>query len=137
MYNMESRGEFLDRINSFEHSLLSLGDGYFNANPSLASKVGENGELLPFYGDTVVFRLSEKDRKTVSGLIDRLYSDVPECFAQRLPEETLHMTLHDLCASPDSGSLRENMVSNEAALRSAVLPVAKAVITMKTKAVFI
>lgn len=52
---METYGEFLSRINSFEVKEPNFGNEYFDVNPSLAHKVDGFNRFKNFYGDTVVF----------------------------------------------------------------------------------
>lgn len=110
---METYQAFLDRINSFEWKKWSFAPGDFNVNPSLAKKVQPDNSFRPFYGDTVVFNLSDSIKEQLTGLLDKLYSEVPECFCERLINHTFHMTLHDLSNSEIFSEIAEDLVKNQ------------------------
>lgn len=136
---METYREFSDRINSFEKAEISFGDGYFRGNPSIAQKVREDNSFGAFYGDTVVFALDEKIKKTLSGYVGLLYAEVSECFCEKLSPSTFHLTLHDLSSSPDLQNIGRELEENERRIREKVAQVqsyANAVIKMKSNAVF-
>lgn len=103
----------MDRINSFEKKELSLGDGDFIGNPSIAKKVDVDNSFRKFYGDTVVFDLNETVKKTLADIVDELYQAAPQCFCQRLVPHTFHVTLHDLSNSPILSDIAEEMFHNE------------------------
>ena len=109
---MESYINFLDRTNSFETAKLELEDRRFTPRDSLKSKVNPDNTFKNFYGDTIVFSLSEEVTGRVSMLIDALYQAVPECFAKRLPDESLHMTLHDLVNSENFSNVQADLHEN-------------------------
>ncbi|MEW6280121.1 MAG: hypothetical protein AB1758_15950 [Candidatus Eremiobacterota bacterium] len=68
----------------------------------IRAKVAEDGRLLPFFGDTVVFRLGDRDREWLAALRDRLVDGLEGLFAEPLDPREFHLTLHDL----SSGSVR-------------------------------
>lgn len=70
--------------------------GDFDTNPNLRMKVAEDGTLLPFRGNTVVFLLDEQTRAALARLQKELYEKAGWMLAQPLTENTFHMTLHDL-----------------------------------------
>lgn len=72
--------------------------GEFRTNPNLAHKVDAlSGRLVPFHGETTVFLLSADDRTWLKGLQDALYAACGEMLcAERLTEDSFHLTLHDL-----------------------------------------
>lgn len=110
---MESYSEFLNRINSFQKSELKLGTGNFEVNPSLKNKVDTNNNFKPFYGDTVVFDLDNRTKDILCDYITKFYKAVPECFCERLVEDTFHMTLHDLSNSSVLSDISEDVLKNE------------------------
>lgn len=95
---MEKYIDFINRI-SYQKPKLIISDEFIPSK-NLFDKVNSDNVFKPFYGDTVVFKLNNLSKTKVSKIIDRLYKTVPECFCERLDYSTLHMTLHDLCASP-------------------------------------
>lgn len=109
---MESYVEFLDRINSFEKKELVLGES-FNCNPSLPKKVNADNSFRNFFGDTVVFSLSDDVKTELNNITETLYRAAPQCFCERLVPHTFHMTLHDLSNSPTLGDVAEDMFRNE------------------------
>ena len=70
--------------------------GDFSTNPNLIKKVSPSGEFLPFYGNTVVFDLSDETKKTLQYLQKELYRNAGWMLSQKLDPSTFHMTLHDM-----------------------------------------
>lgn len=93
---MESFIEFKNRIYSFEKTSILDSLQELVVNLGVADKVNFDGSIKEFYGDTVVFELSESEKKLISMLQDILYSNCNKYLSERLPISTLHMTLHDL-----------------------------------------
>lgn len=110
---MENYEQFLKRINEFEHPVLALPCEYFSVNPSLKSKVDILNKFRPFYGDTVIFELSEETKAKIGGIADILYREAGECFGERLRNDTFHITLHDLSSSNNITDIGEDMFRNE------------------------
>lgn len=108
---METYVEFLNRINSFEKKELVLGERF--EWTSLSKKVNADNSFRSFFGDTVVFSLSDDVKSELNKLTDILYSAAPSCFCERLVPHTFHMTLHDLSNSPVLGDVAEDMFRNE------------------------
>lgn len=80
---MESYKEFLERINSFENKELWLENEYFGINPSVHQKVNEDNTFKSFYGDTIVFNLTDTEKELLAHYVERLYSAAPECFCEK------------------------------------------------------
>ncbi|MBQ2800770.1 MAG: hypothetical protein IJF03_05205 [Lachnospiraceae bacterium] len=133
---MESYQSFLDRINSFEKSEVDFGDEYFKGNPSIAQKVDKNNKFQTFYGDTIVFNLDEVTKKTLSELVESLYSIVPECFCERLVSNTFHMTLHDLSNSPVLQKIATEVFENELNVIEKAKQIHEKKIKMRSKYIF-
>ena len=70
--------------------------GDFTTNPTLRKKVDEEGNLLPFVGNTVVFLLDDDTKESLRQLQEELYRAAPDMLAKPLQMSTFHMTLHDL-----------------------------------------
>ena len=133
---MEAYKNFLDRINSFETKEMCLANEYFNVNASLCKKVDKNNSFKNFYGDTVVFNLDDATKKKLSVIVNRLYSEVPECFCERLVSDTFHLTLHDLSNSPDLEKVAVEVFENELNVIKKSKQVSVQKIKMKSKYIF-
>lgn len=91
---------FMHRILSFQRPDFSFGVERFMPNASVQNKVNSNRSFSCFIGDTVVFNLDDAQKKCIfERYIKPLYEVAPQCFAEKLQEHTLHMTLHDLNAT--------------------------------------
>lgn len=73
----------------------------FHTNHNLCKKVDIKGQILPFYGNTIVFDLDEATKKSLQSLQEELYRKAGWMLAQKLDSETFHMTLHDLVNAPE------------------------------------
>lgn len=133
---METYQDFLNRINSFEKEELSIGDGWFSTNPSLSAKVTKEGQFRNFYGDTVVFDLTQADKEKLSDIIKVLHCNTPECFSEALIKGTLHMTLHNLSCSSYLDSIASEVFFNELKAAELFKKIKDCKILMKTKYVF-
>ena len=133
---MENYKEFLLRIGEFQLPDMDLGKSYFKGKASLAYKIDENNRLKDFFGDTVVFELDDGTKEIIGGIIDEVYVVAPECFAERLRTDTLHMTLHDLSNSPKQEDVAENMERNLEDIKMRVSRFGKRIIKMKTSVIF-
>lgn len=91
----------------------------FSTNPNLRKKVGEDGSLLPYVGNTVVFLLDGQTKHMLAGLREELYQTAGSLLAQPLDESTFHMTLHDLANGlPGAPGLEEWMHRTEEGARA-------------------
>jgi len=98
---METLHELQARIGSFAPGSLYFSDVLSTKdNEKLTCKVGEDGRLKPFPGNTIVFMLGEDEREAAKEIRNRLYANRELAEAlftlEPLKPETLHMTLHDL-----------------------------------------
>jgi len=80
--------------------------------PGAAVKVGADGALLPFYGNTVIFDLDDTAKEQLEQLQDRLYRRCGHFLSERLTADSFHVTLHDLL----SGTDREEMLKQVTAI---------------------
>lgn len=86
--------------------------GGFETNPNLRAKADEQGNLLPFFGNTAVFLLDEASRREIALLRNHLYERAGWMLSAPLTEDTFHMTLHDLENGPElNGELARRMAS--------------------------
>lgn len=133
---MENYKEFLLRIGEFQFTDMDLGKNYFKGRPSLLDKIDENNRLKDFFGDTVVFELDEVTKAVIGEMMDEIYEAVPECFAERLKTDTLHVTLHDLSNSPRPRDVEEEMARNLEEIKIRAPRFGKRVIRMRTSVIF-
>lgn len=98
--NYETYEKFLERIFSFQSPNFYFGVERLYPSNSVNSKVESDGNFKRFVGDTVVFNLDGLQKKFIhEHFIEPLYRVAPNCFAEKLDESMLHMTLHDLNSS--------------------------------------
>lgn len=109
---MEKLQELRKRIGGFNQNSLPMGQG-LNTNPGLRAKVGPEGELLPFAGNTVVYGLPERVRKAIGQIQKMLYDGCAGSLAQRLSPGGFHMTLHDLVSGSPCEELRREIARTE------------------------
>ena len=111
--------------------------GDFTTNPNLRKKVDDEGNLLPFTGNTVVFLLDEDTKKELRRLQEELYWAAPDMLAKPLQMSTFHMTLHDLAnGTPDQPGLQDYMnYTRERA--SQILPAWKDAAPLRMKATWL
>lgn len=84
--------------------------GDFTTNPNLRKKVDDEGNLLPYVGNTVVFLLDEDTKDKLRQVQESLYQAASDMLAQPLQMSTFHMTLHDLASgTPDRLGLYDYM----------------------------
>lgn len=76
--------------------------GGFTTNANLVKKVDASGKLLPFFGDAVVFLLDDEAKRSLKAVQDKLYAAAPDMLAEPLPEESFHLTAHDLANAPEN-----------------------------------
>lgn len=74
--------------------------GGFSTNPGLRGKASPEGELLPFFGDTMIFTLPPEMIRWLTQVQEDLYAACGGYLAERLLPDTFHITLHDLANSP-------------------------------------
>lgn len=133
---MEKYQDFLRRIGEFELPDMDLGKNYFKGRPSLADKIDGDNRMRDFFGDTIVFELTDEEKRIVGSIIDKVYEEAPNCFAERLNNATLHMTLHDLSNSPRLSDVEEEMEKNKKSITDNAWRLSHTTIRMKSKFVF-
>jgi len=67
---------------------------------SQTEKVARDGHLVPYLGDTVIFELAKDVRETLAKMRDALYARCGDMLCEPLPDESFHITLHDLLSTP-------------------------------------
>lgn len=83
-------------------------------SPGLQQKFDAGGAFRNFYGDTVVFPLPEDGRQFLQEIQTALYHLSGEMLSTPLPADTMHITLHDLCASPSHQEMKAAAASHSA-----------------------
>ena len=115
MERMETLKEFQNRTGGFTTDSLPAAGESFVTNPGLSRKVGEDGRLLNFYGDTTVFLLDEESRAYVQQIREILYENCSGMFAEPLRTESFHVTLHDLCSGTSEQEVQSRTLKNRSA----------------------
>ena len=60
----------------------------------------ETRALCAYLGDTVIFDLAPEAKAAIAAIQRELYARCAECLAEPLPEDSFHITLHDLTSGP-------------------------------------
>ena len=102
----ETLEQFRARTNYIWNPLPKEG---FAASPRSGDKVSADGRLLPFYGNTTIFDLSQDDIAWLTGMQDALYAACGDILSERLRPETFHITLHDLLNGTDWQALESGV----------------------------
>lgn len=114
-YVKESYQAYMDRIRGLvciracfppEYECLATSSG-------LNQKFQESGTFRCFYGDTVVFLLPETMRHYLGNIRDSLYQVAGKILSDRLPEGSLHITLHDLSSAPVYQAIKTELGSHQ------------------------
>jgi len=117
---MEAYQEFLSRISSYhEHALFDIQKCFIPDEQRIVKKVNHDGSFRSFFGDTVVFRINQKEQKQVEHIAKSLYKNFGDCFAEQIDAETYHVTLHDLASGNDLSQIAVRMFENELAIKDA------------------
>lgn len=74
---------------------------YLNVAKGAGDKVGADGRLLPFYGNTVIYDLFDDTKDELKKLQNKLYESCGHFLAEPLSRESFHVTLHDLVSGTD------------------------------------
>ena len=102
----ETLSAFHARVDGFQRCSLPH-DGALITKPLLVEKVGPNGVLLPFFGNTMIFDLPQTVQLDIARMSLILHHRCGWMLAQPLTPATLHMTLHDLLNGVEEAALRE------------------------------
>jgi len=103
---MENLQAFHDRVDGFQRDSLPH-DGWLTTKPLLVEKVGPDGGMLPFFGNTMIFDLPRDVQLQIARMQVTLHHRCGWMLAQPLAPNTLHMTLHDLLNGVDEAALAE------------------------------
>ena len=72
----------------------------WNTPSSLKNKISNDGKLKPYFGNTLVFTLSDKEKNKLGKIQDRLRSQF-SYLSEALSKDKFHLTLHDLFHAKD------------------------------------
>ena len=103
---MENLQAFHARVDGFQQDSLPH-DGWLTTKPLLVEKVGPDGGMLPFFGNTMIFDLPQEVQLQIALMQVTLHHRCGWMLAQPLAPNTLHMTLHDLLNGVDEAALAE------------------------------
>ncbi|MBR3763551.1 MAG: hypothetical protein IKK57_03250 [Clostridia bacterium] len=102
---MENLAAFHARVDGFMHDSLPRGGGFVTREP-LREKVGPDGRMLPFFGNTMIYDLPDAVKVMIGQMQLRLHHLCAPYLAEPLSPATLHLTLHDLLNGVDEAALR-------------------------------
>lgn len=108
----ETYRDFQQRLLSFQPDSYQWQRTGFDTHPALRQKVDEQGNLLPFYGDTILFTLDAASVQRLSRVQKQLYQTASPILSQPLSPLGFHLTLHDLSSGPSRSSLTSIMSEN-------------------------
>ncbi len=110
----ETYYDFQQRLCSFQPDSYQWQRTGFDTHPALSQKVNEKGNLLAFYGDTILFTLDTASVQMLSYIQNELYQTAASVLAKPLSPSEFHLTLHDLSNGPSRSSLMAAMSENAA-----------------------
>lgn len=79
----------------------------------LKNKFCADGSFHDFYGDTIVFRLSEDTKQFLGEIQTSLYEQAAGILSEKLPVKSFHITLHDLSSSVFQQDIRTEMKTHQ------------------------
>lgn len=104
----ETLSAFHSRVDGFMHDSLPREGGFVTREP-LREKVGPDGRMLPFFGNTMIYDLPDAVKVMIGHMQLRLHHLCSPYLAEPLSPATLHLTLHDLLNGVDEAALREGV----------------------------
>ena len=137
MKKLEDLPAFRARTAGFTADSLPHGGG-LETNANLPLKVGMDGKMEPFMGNTVVFPLPEEVKREIGRMQERLYRTCAPALAEPLEASSFHMTLHDLLSGKPDRTLRRRMDDMRDAALERVRQIARAgeTVRLHTTALF-
>ena len=109
----ETLREFHQRVDGFMLDSLPREGGLVTREP-LREKVGPDGRMLPFFGNTMIYDLPDAVKVQISRMQVLLHHLCGPCLAEPLSPATLHLTLHDLLNGVDESALRDGVAATGA-----------------------
>lgn len=108
----ETLRAFHDRVDGFTADSLPH-DGHLVTRDSLRAKVNPDGTLRPFFGNTIIYDLTDKAKLALAQRQTMLYHRCGYALADPLQPDTFHITLHDLVNGPDEEAIGHELVRAE------------------------
>lgn len=109
----ETLTAFHARVDGFTADSLPH-EGGLVTRDSLTAKVGWDGGLRPFFGNTMIYELDDASKLALCQRQVLLHHRAGWCLAEPLAPETFHITLHDLLNSPEESAIAAEVAHAEA-----------------------
>ena len=109
----ETLSAFHSRVDGFMYDSLPREGGFVTREP-LREKVGPDGRMLPFFGNTMIYDLPDAVKVQISRMQVLLHHLCGPYLAEPLSPATLHLTLHDLLNGVDESVLRDGVAATGA-----------------------
>lgn len=133
---METLQEMKKRIASFSYdSLYRRVDGCLETRASLVSKVSDTGEMKPYYGNSMIFEMTDESALKYCECLCQMLAG-SDMMAEALRKETMHMTLHDLVNGPELEPLQEKLKEVDEQVREQLYALQDFTIYMKPSRVY-
>lgn len=84
-------------------------EGGFATRALLREKVAPDGQMLPFFGNTMIYDLPDAVKVAIGSMQTQLHHLGGWFLAEPLSTDTLHLTLHDLLNGTDEAALRDGV----------------------------
>ncbi|MBO8160158.1 MAG: hypothetical protein H0Z24_00855 [Thermosipho sp. (in: Bacteria)] len=105
--------EYVAALYKIRNNSLEMLKRSWNPKTELFKKVDKNGTYKEFKGDTIVFFLSDEDKRKIIEIQNELYEKIGDILANKLSEKYFHMTLHDLCNYNITNDIEKCIKNNE------------------------
>jgi len=102
----ETLAAFHERVDGFTADSLPH-EGGLTTRDWLTAKVGWDGGLRPFFGNTMIYELDDASKLALCQRQTLLHHHAGWCLAEPLAPETFHITLHDLVNGPDEAAIAD------------------------------
>ena len=109
----ETLAAFHARVDGFMHDSLPHEGGFTTREP-LKEKVGPDGRMLPFFGNTMIYDLPTPAKLAIARMQLVLHHLCGPYLAEPLSPASLHLTLHDLLNGTDEAALQEGLAATGA-----------------------
>lgn len=135
---METFQDFTQRINSLTPHLTFSSPTDFVPSDNINQKVKADNLFKPYFGDTIVFNLCEDEKSAIKRIANPIYDGFSDYFAEKVKDETYHVTLHGLCSDNDLSKIAEKIFYNELNIKDLLkgCECSHRLIDMKSTAVF-
>lgn len=109
----ENLSAFHARVDGFTADSLPH-EGGLVTSAGLSAKVGWDGGLRPFFGNTVIWELEDAEKLALCQRQVLLHHHAGWCLAEPLWPDTFHITLHDLVNGPEEAAIAADAARTEA-----------------------